>query len=557
MKRMITHKLPGMIVLLVLLGSSVLAACQPAASETAAPAAGAEASAATGAETTAEPVTITIADALQPSSLDIATEYEAAAMAVNRVVYERLVRYQGDTTEVEPELATSWEESEDGLEWTFHLREGVKFQDGTPFNAEAVKFSYDRVMTINQGPAWMFSKIDHIEAVDDNTVKFVLTEPFSSFLPVLANIWGTGIVSPKVIQDNETNDDLAQEYMQNHMVGTGPYSFVEWVHGDHITLQRNLDYWGGWDESKGQPIDRVIIKFITESATQRLQLEQGDLDIAMNISVDDLADVSSEDGISLVENPSLMGTYIRFNVQKPPLDNPKVREAIRLALDYDALINQVMLGHAIQMQGPASIGLPGHNDNLPVVKQDLDKARQLLEEAGVTTPLTLEYVYETGQEDRRMAGELLQANLADLGITLEIHSLPWETIWARVSSDDKTQTPDLTANGWWPDYAAVENFLYPMYHSSQWPPNSLNIGFYKNEEVDKLLDQALAEPDEATRNGLYEQAQELIFNDVPDIDLYQKSMTVMIRDWVKGYVYNPIYTEGFNLYDMRIDKAAQ
>jgi peptide/nickel transport system substrate-binding protein len=252
-----------------------------------------------------------------------------------------------------------------------------------------------------------------------------------------------------------------------------------------------------------------------------------------------------------------MGTYIRFNVQKPPLDNPKVREAIRLALDYDALIHKVMRGHAIQMQGPASIGLPGHNDDLPMVHQDLDKARQLLQDASVTTPLTLEYVYETGQEDRRMTGELLQANLAQLGITLEIHSLPWETIWGRVSSDDKTQTPDLTANGWWPDYAAVENFLYPMYHSSQWPPTSLNIGFYKNEQADKLLDQALAEPNENTRNGLYQQTQELIFNDVPDIDIYQKSMTVMMRDWVKGYVYNPIYTEAFNLYDMRIDKISE
>jgi peptide/nickel transport system substrate-binding protein len=504
------------------------------------------------------PVTITIADALQPSSLDIATEYEAAAMAVNRVVYERLVRYKDDTTEIEPELATDWQSSPDGKEWTFHLRQNVKFHDGTPFNAQAVKSSFDRVLQINQGPAWMFSSIDHIEAPDDYTVKFYLKEAFSAFLPVLANIWGTGIVSPKAVQDNEKDGDMAAAYLQDHMIGTGPYKFVEWVHGDRITLERNLDYWGGWpDTGNGKPIDKVIIKFITEPSTQRLQLEKGDLDIAMNISVDDLDQVSKESGIVLVEQPSMMGTYIRFNVKKPPLDNIKFREAIRLALDYDAMINKVMRGHAIEMQGPAAIGLPGHNDQLPIFQQDMAKAKQLIQESGVSTPITLEYVYETGQEDRRMVGELLQANLADLDIKLEIHTLPWESIWGRVSSSDPNETPDLTANGWWPDYADVQDYLYPMYHSSQWPPNSLNIGFYGNPEVDQLLDQALAEIDDNTRYELYKQAQDLIVKDAPDMDLYQKTMTIMMRDWVKGFVFNPIYTEAFNLYTMRIDKPSQ
>jgi len=156
-----------------------------------------------------------------------------------------------------------------------------------------------------------------------------------------------------------------------------------------------------------------------------------------------------------------------------------------------------------------------------------------------------------------MVGELLQSNLAELGITLQIQTMPWESIWGKVSDKDKSQTPDLTANGWWPDYADVQDYLYPMYHSSQWPPTSLNIGFYGNPQVDQLLDQALITMDANTRYGLYEQAQQLIVNDTPDMDLYQKTMTIMMRDWVKGYVYNPIYTEAFNIYDMRINKPAQ
>jgi ABC-type transport system substrate-binding protein len=256
--------------------------------------------------------------------------------------------------------------------------------------------------------------------------------------------------------------------------------------------------------------------------------------------------------LTLVDKPSLMGTYIRFNTAKAPCDNVKFREAIRYAIDYDGIINSIMKGHAIQMQGPAAIGLPGHDDSIPAFKQDLDKAKQLLAESGVATPVTLQYVYETGQEDRRMVGELIQSNLAPLGINVQITTMPWESIWGLVSSEDKTQTPDLVANGWWPDYADVEDYLYPMYYTTQAPPTSLNIGFYSNSEVDGLLDKAMAETNDSTRNDEYKQAQQLIVKDVASIDLYQKNMTIMMSTKVQGYVYNPIYTEAFNVYDMRM-----
>ncbi len=534
-KSRVTWKISGILIIATMVVSLFLSACGK-----------------TTAPTEAAPTTLTIADALQPSSLDIATEYEAAAMAVNRVVYERLVKYSANGTDIEPELATSWTISTDGLQYTFKLREGVKFHDGTPFNSAAVKASFERVLAINQGPAWMFSMIDSINCPDDTTVTFVLKQPFSAFLAVLANIWGTGIISPDAVAKNTVDGDNATAYMQDHMIGTGPYKLVEWVHGDHITLERNTDYWGGWPEKDGKIIDRVVIKFITEPATQRLQLEKGDIDIAMNISVDDLDAVSKEEGLTLVEQPSLMGTYIRFNTAKAPTDNVKFREAIRYAIDYDGIINNILKGHAVEMQGPAAIGLPGHDDSLPVFKQDMAKAKQLLAESGVATPVTLQYVYETGQEDRRMVGELIQSNLAELGINVEIQTMPWESIWGLVSAEDKTQTPDLVANGWWPDYADVQDYLYPMYYTTQAPPNSLNIGFYSNAEVDALLDKAMSETDETIRNDEYRKAQQLIVADVASIDLYQKTMTIMMSNRVTGFVYNPIYTEAFNIYDMRI-----
>ena len=231
-----------------------------------------------------------------------------------------------------------------------------------------------------------------------------------------------------------------------------------------------------------------------------------------------------------------------------------MREAIRYTLDYKSMIDKILLGHAVEMQGPAAIGLPGHNDTLPVFSQDMAKAKSLMGRIGCDHP-------DHPGNTQTKPGRKTVAWWANCSILtwrrsasiLKFTRSPGNRS-GRASSQDKSQTPDLTANGWWPDYADVQDYLYPMYHSSQWPPARLNIGFYKNETVDKLLDQALAENDPTLRNGLYEQAQELIVNDVASLDLYQKTMTIMMHDWVKGFVYNPIYTEAFNIYDMRISK---
>jgi peptide/nickel transport system substrate-binding protein len=499
--------------------------------------------------------TLVIATGLQPSTLDIGVGYEAAAINVNLVVYERLVRYKPGSVEVEPELAESWEASPDGKVWTFKLHPGIVFHDGTPCNAEAVVFSFERAISINLGPAWMLEPIEKVEALDDFTVRFTLKRPYPEFLQVLANIFGTGIVSPAAVKAHATDaDPWAQEWLSSHMVGTGPYEFVEWVKGQHIILRRFEDYWRGWEGVKND-IEQVIIRYITEPSVQRLLLERGDVDIAMDISVDDWELLKGRPGIVLVEEPSMHATYLRFNCVAGPTSDARVRKAIRAALDYKGMIEYVLRGHAVQMQGAAAIGLPCHNDELPLPVQDLDLARGLLAEAGYPNGgFTLEYVYESGHEDRRRVGELLQASLAELGIKLQIIELPWPDLWERVSAAAPERTPAIVANGWWPDYADVINFLYPMYHSSQWPPVAFNIGFYRNARVDELLDKAQVETNPEVRCELLKEVQALIYDDSPDIDLYHLTTRIALRDWVKGYVYSPIYTEGFFLYNMWLEK---
>ncbi len=497
--------------------------------------------------------TLVIATGLQPSTLDIGVCYEAASINVFLAVYERLVRYAPGSTSVEPELAESWQVSPDGKVWTFYLRQGVKFHDGTAFNAAAVKFSFDRVLELNLGPAWMFAPIEQIDVIDDYTVQFSLKHPYPEFLQVLANIFGTGIVSPTAVLEHDVGD-FAQAWLSENMVGTGPYRFVEWVKGQHIILERFDEYWRGWKGREKAP-KRVVIRYVLEPAVQRLLLEGGDVDIAMNISPDDWEVLKLNPHIRLIEEPSLHATYLRFNTAAGPTADRRVREAIRAALDYEAMIKNVLLGHAIQMQGSAGKGLPCHNDKLPMLKQDLDLARRLLAEAGYPYGgFTLEYMFESGHDDRRMVGELLQASLRKLGIELKIIELPWPSLWDRLCVASPEEHPAIVANGWWPDYADVINYLYPMYHSSQWPPVAFNIGFYKNPLVDQLLDQAQVETDPELRCQKLLTVQELIYADVADIPLYHLTTRVAMRDWVKGYVYSPIYTEGFYLYDMWIDR---
>jgi peptide/nickel transport system substrate-binding protein len=499
--------------------------------------------------------TLIIATGLQPSTLDIGVGYEAAAINVNLVVYERLVRYSPGSVAVEPELAQSWKVSEDGKIWEFKLFPGIVFHDGSPCDAEAVAFSFQRVLAINLGPAWMFEPVEKVEAVDDLTVRFTLKRPYPEFLQVLANIFGTGIVSPTAVRAHATPEDpWAQEWLSTHMVGTGPYKFIEWIKGEHIILEKFENYWKGWANTKNN-IERVIIRYITEPAVQKMLLEKGDVDIARHISVDDWELLKGHPEITLVEQPSMHATYLRFNCAAGPTADVRVRKAIRAAFDYAGMIQYVLRGHAIQMQGAAAIGLPCHNKALPIPAQDLELARKLLAEAGYPHGgFMLDYVYESGHEDRRRVGEILHACLAQLGIELRIIELPWPDLWERVCVPDPDRVPAIVANGWWPDYADVINYLYPMYHSSQWPPVAFNIGFYKNEKVDALLDAAATELDPAKRCQYLQEAQALIYEDCPDIDLYHLTTRVALRSWVKGYVYSPIYTEGFYLYDMWLEK---
>jgi len=481
------------------------------------------------------PDTMVIAYEDQPTTLDPHIAYDPESLTAISQVYEGLVTYKGSTSEIIPQLAEKWDVTDNGEVWTFYLRKDVKFTDGNPFNAEAVKISFDRLLKINQGPAWMFDMIKSIDVVDDYTVRFTLSYAFVPFLHALANPCGPLIISPKAIEDNEKNGDLAQDWLRQNMVGTGPYKLKSWNMGQDFTLVQNPDYWGGWE---GKHVSKVIHKVVQESSSQRLMLESGDADFATAIPRDVLDQLSTNPDITVQQNKTVNLLDIFFNNQRGALKDKRVRQAMAYAFSYDDCINGVFNGMGSKMQGPLPAGMWSHDDSIVPYDTDVEKAKQLLEEAGYPGGKGLKFtmMVETGAEDYKKVAELFQSDMKNLGIDIDIQVLAWATMKDMLSSPDTA--PDMFISGFYPDYMDPDDVLYAMYNSKT--IGSINQSFYVNKEVDALLDEARQSTDDSKREELYKKAQQIINEDCPDIFILTRDNITTMRSWVKGFEYHPL-----------------
>ncbi len=436
--------------------------------------------------TTAAPVTLYYGDTTDPSTLDPHLTLDYASAKVEFAIYEGLVAYKGETTEVEPRLATSWDISSDGFTYTFHLRQNVLFHDGTKFNADAVKFSFDRLLSLNRGPVYLFSALDHVEVVDEYTVKFVLKEASPSFLYSCGAAYGGLIISPAAIKEHAVDNDQAEKWLNDHAVGTGPYEFVSWEPGVQVVVTKFDQYWRGWE---GKHVDKIVYRVVRESSSRKLMVMKGDLDIAQEIAPEDFQELENAAGVNLVLHPTLNTAYVMMNNLRKPLDDVQVRRAVSYAFDYESYVESIMKGTAQQMQGPLPRGLWSHDDSLSMYTYDIAKAKQLLADAGYPNGgFSLEITYVSGRDGDRAMCEILQNGLNQLGIQLEITALPWPTMKARAMNPDTA--PDMIVFYWLPDIPDPDNWLYSMFHSDSWGPANWNIAYYKNAQVDAILKEA-------------------------------------------------------------------
>jgi len=452
--------------------------------------------------------------------------------------YDRLVRYkveQGQgSSEVEPSAAESWTVSEDGLVWTFRIRPGITFSDGTPLDAEAVRFSLQRTLDIGKGAADNIRAIDSLRVLDPLTLEIILKYPFMPFLQALATN-GASIVNPKVMAHAQ-GGDLAQGRLTSNTNGSGPFRVTEWLPGRQVVLEANKDYWGG-----APRLDRVIVRFMPDAADRLMALESGDLDIAEDLLREQIPALEANPDVTVHRFPSHLVEYVYINTQKDKLNDPRIRQALNYAVDYQGIIDIVLQGNGVQMRGPVPQGMWGHKPDVYQYRRDIGKAGKLLEETGVQD-LELTLIYSERRPSWERIATIMQANFAEIGVKLNLRLLPNPTLREQVDKGNF----ELCLGSWSPDFADPYVFMNTWFDSDLWGLPG-NRSFYKNDLVDQLIRSAAVKADAAERSRLYFQAQDLIMQDAPYIFLHQVRTIVPLRANVRGYVHNPMLESMYNI----------
>lgn len=475
-------------------------------------------------------------------TIDPAVTMDNKHWEVTYPAYERLVKYKTEngqaSTEVEGSLASSWTVSDDGLVWTFKLAPGHVFADGTPVDAAAVKFSFERTMAIGKGPSEYFKMVSSIDTPDAETVVFTLEQPFAPFLSSLA-VNGASVVNPKVME-HEENGDYGSNYLATRTMGSGAYELKEFIPGQRITLDLNPHYGG-----PAPAIQHVIFNVVKDPSAQRLQLEKGDLDIAQGVPIDQIEKMKGDPNIRVYEDPSLLTSVVYLNTQKTPLNDKVFRQALAWSVDYDGIIEGSVKGYGEQLVTPVPNGMWGRDESIEGYKQDINKAKELLAQSSGADTKELTLLYSDNQPFTETEALMLQNNFKELGIDLKLEKTAWPTFRERVDLGDF----DLALGTWSPDYADPQFFMTYWFDSGYFGLAG-NRSFYKNDEVDAILRRAETLTDIEERTALYHQAQKLVMEDSPYLFLFQANVLTPMRAEVQGFVYNPMLDQMFDFESM-------
>lgn len=471
---------------------------------------------------------------------DPSDSYSNEIIVMNNL-YETLLRYDPASDKLIPVLATGYQVSADGLTWTFELRKGVKFHTGNEMTADAVKYSIERTMKRGMGAAFIWSPVKEMKVLDPYKIEFDLSYPAPLDM-IAASGYGAHIFDPAPVQQN--GEDW---FSQGHEAGTGPYTLESFTGKEEVVLKKFPDYWRGW---KGQHFDKVVFQEVSEASTRAQMVQAGQVDFVENLPIEQIDRLRSDPKVAITTTPSFQNLLGFFNTEKPPLDRKLVRQAISYAVPYDQIITEVMKGTATQGQGPVPKGMWGHDSSLFQYNLDLDKAKELLTQAGYPNGgFKLMLTYASGDETERRVAELFKASLAKLNINLEIRGMPWEPQWDLAKATKPGDRQDIFVMYWWPDYSTPYSWLNAMYHSEE--SINFNLGYYKNPEYDQLIDegQKLSGSDRKRAIDLFGQAQKMLVDDAISIYFFDQSYVRAIRADFEGYVDNPSYPHVVFFYD--------
>jgi peptide/nickel transport system substrate-binding protein len=466
--------------------------------------------------------------------IDPADSYDFHTWTIHLNTADTLLHYIPGTTSLENGLATGYEVSDDGLEYTFSLVEGVSFPDGTPFNAEAVKWSYDRVVRLEGDPNWLVTSfVEDVEVVDEYTVVYKLLSPVSYF-PLLVATAPYSPVSPNCYSEDAIDAD-------SMCGGVGPYQITSWDRDVEMVLEQ-------YDGYPGNPpaTPKIIIKYYADSTTMRLAVESGEIDVATKtLNPTDYADLEAEGNLQVIEGPGAYIRYICYNVTTPPFDQPEIRQAISAAADRDALISIAYQGTHGPLFSMVPNGMWSHIDAFP--ERDVDAAVALLEGAGYSADNKL--VMDLWWTPTHYGGTeadvatILKDNLEETGL-IEVNLQ--NTEWATYKEYQNAGSMPVFLLGWYPDYLDPDNYTWSWGHSSA--ADDMGI-FYSNPDMDVLLEdgQVAVPVDSDERKAIYEEAQTLWVADPPTIPLTQGSLLVVAQPGVEGVVLDPLMQMHFFL----------
>ncbi len=481
--------------------------------------------------------TLVVSMAADPTGLDPEAVLNNTSGFVMATIYDGLVRYKPGTVEVEPGLAQSWDIASDGLTYTFHLRKGVKFHDGTPFNAQALIATLDRVLKKddpnyigNTGPVqneveFTYGSVGSYRAIDDATVEFKMKQPSAALLASVAMVWN-GVVSPTA----------AAKYgkdFRNHPVGSGPFIFREWRPRDQVVLDANPDYW------KGKPhVDHLVFKEYPDAQATLLALKRGEVQIMGDVATPVIAAIRSDPALVLLTQPGLAVNGMAMSNDVPPFTDKRVRQALNYAVDKDAINKALYQGLATTMTSPLPEAQWGFDKTLKGYPYDPAKAKELLAAAGVQPGFKVELLAYSTPRGYNPAGPdlavALQGYFAKVGIEADIRKLDIGAFLATVRSG---KYQGMFLSGFSGDNGDPDNFLNALFHSGQMPVG--DTSHYKNPEVEKLMDEAARTPEMAKRVALYKTVQQQIMEDAPWVFVNSVLQVRAIRKEVKGFQLNP------------------
>ncbi|MCP4381389.1 MAG: ABC transporter substrate-binding protein [Hyphomicrobiales bacterium] len=483
------------------------------------------------------PNVLVVGQIAEPKSLDPHAVTAVNDFRILMNVYDGLVRYKDGTLEVEPSLAESWTISDDGTVYTFKLRDGIMFHDGSPLNAEAVKFNFDRMLDESHpyhdtGPfplSFFFSAVDGVTAVDDLTVEFKLKEPYAPFLSNLAYPTGL-IVSPQGVMDNGA--DFGRQPS-----GTGAYKFAEWEANAKVVVVRNDDYWGG-----APSLEAIIYRPITDANTRIAEMLSGGLDIMVEVPPDSLQQFRADDQFVVHEQAGPHVWFLILNAKEGPFASKEIRQAANYAINKTALVDNILQGTAEVAAGPTPPAFAwAYNQSLEPYPYDPEKAKALLQDAGYDGEEVTFYVTEggSGMLDPVAMGTAIQADLEAVGMDVAIETYEWNTFLGKVNPGLEGKA-DMAEMAWMTNDPDTLPFL--ALRTEAWPDKGgFNSGYYSNPKVDELLEAARKSTDQAERAKLYQEMQTIVRDDAPWVFVANWKQNAVTRDAVEDFKLQPSF----------------